>query len=46
MPRLGDLVIGSDLSNKQRLDVTLEAYWALTEEPISHFVVNHKHVLC
>jgi len=26
MPRLGDLVSGSDLSNEQRLDVTLEAY--------------------
>jgi len=36
MPRLGDLVSGSDLSNKQHLDVTLSAYWAMTEEANSH----------
>jgi len=46
MLRLGDLVSGFNLLNEQHLDVTLDADWAITEKPASHFVINNKHILC
>jgi len=39
-------VSGSNLLNEQHLDVTLDTYWALTEELSSHFLINNKYILC